>query len=72
MRAVDGPLQLPAGYPPPGANPPAVAVQHDAENHQPGAPAQLTDAQQRAIPGKLHDNTIHSFDNSLTILLGLV
>jgi hypothetical protein len=34
-----------------------------------GAPAQLTDAQQRAIPGRLHGNTIHSFDSNLTILL---
>ena len=27
------------------------------------APAQLTDAQQRGIPGKLHDNTIQSLDS---------
>jgi alkylation response protein AidB-like acyl-CoA dehydrogenase len=35
----------------------------------PQAPAQLTDAQQRAIPWKLHDNTILSLDRSLTIHL---
>ena len=34
------------------------------------APAQLTDAQQRAIPGKLHDNTVPSLDSSLTIPSG--
>ena len=32
--------------------------------------AQLTDAQRRAIPAKIHDNTIHSFDSNLTIPLG--